>query len=99
MRLGIFPPETVVKVGDTIADIKEGINAGHWSVGVTRTSNALGYSEEEIEAENPEEIRAKEKALAREFRKAGAHYVISSIADLPDLCDEISAAMRAGRRP
>lgn len=99
MRLGLFPPESVVKVGDTLADIKEGINAGHWSVGVTRASNALGYSEEEIESENPEEIRAKEEALASEFRKAGAHYVISSIAELPDLCDEISLAMSAGRRP
>ncbi|MDE5832819.1 MAG: phosphonoacetaldehyde hydrolase [Desulfovibrio sp.] len=99
MRLNLFPPESIVKVGDTIADIQEGVRAGHWSVGVTRTSNALGYSEEELQKEDPEVIRRKEEALAKEFRGAGAHYVIGSIADLPELCDEISLAMTNGRRP
>ena len=99
MRLGLFPPESIVKVGDTEADILEGINAGCWSVGVTRTSNALGMTEEELEAADPEELKAREERLAREFRKAGAHYVISSIAELPGLCDEISEARRRGRKP
>lgn len=99
MRLGVFPPEAVVKVGDTVADIKEGLNAGCWSVAVTRTSNALGLSAEEATAMPPKELAAKEAALAREFRKAGAHYVISSIADLPELTDDISACLTKGRRP
>ena len=37
--LGLFPPATVVKVGDTTADIVEGLSAGAWSVGVLRSSS------------------------------------------------------------
>lgn len=99
MKLGLFPPEAVVKVGDTLADVQEGINAGHWSVAVTRTSNALGLDEAEAAAMDPQALAEKEQALARDFRKAGAHYVISSIADLPALCEEISGALQLGRKP
>lgn len=99
MKLGVFPPEAVVKVGDTLADIREGINAGHWSVAVTRTSNAIGLNADETARLEPADLAAREKELAHEFRKAGAHYVISSISELPALCDEISACLAIGRRP
>lgn len=99
MKMGVFPPEAVVKVGDTVADIREGINAGHWSVGITRTSNAIGLGADETAALNPQELAEKEQAVAREFRQAGAHYIISTIAELPALCDDISACLANGRKP
>lgn len=99
MRLGVHPPEAVIKVGDTVADVEEGLNGGHWSVAVTRTSNALGLSAEEARALDPGELARREAALARSFREAGAHHVISSVADLPDLADAVSARLRAGERP
>lgn len=99
MRLGVHPPEAVVKVGDTLADVEEGINAGHWSVGVTRTSNALGLTAEEAAALPAEELGRREEELARAFREAGAHHVISSIADLPALVDVINARLSRGERP
>lgn len=99
MKLGVFPPEAVVKVGDTVADVREGINAGHWSVAVTRTSNAIGLDAQETMNIDKELLAQKEKELAHEFRKAGAHYVISSIGQLPELCDEISACLANGRKP
>ena len=34
---------SVVKYGDTIADIKEGVNAGVWTVGVILGSNEMGW--------------------------------------------------------
>ena len=37
--LGAFPPESVVNIGDTVPDVESGVNAGAWSVGVTRTGN------------------------------------------------------------
>lgn len=98
MRLGVHPPEAVVKVGDTLADVEEGINAGHWSVGVTRTSNALGLTAEEAAALPAHELARREEDLARVFREAGAHYVISSIADLPALVDVINARLGGGPR-
>jgi phosphonoacetaldehyde hydrolase len=33
---------SMVKIGDTPSDIEEGLNAGMWTVGVTRTGNETG---------------------------------------------------------
>jgi len=38
---GIYPPEAVVKVGDTKPDIGEGLNAGVWTVGLAKTGTIL----------------------------------------------------------
>ena len=98
-ELGVFPPEAVIKVGDTVADIEEGLNAGHWVAAVTRTSNALGLTAEEAAALPPEELARREAELGRSFREAGAHFVISSVADLPDLGEKVAARLRQGERP
>lgn len=98
-RLGVHPLESCIKVGDTVADIEEGINAGMWVVGVTRTSNALGLTEEEAAAMPSAELAAKEEAFAEVLRKAGAHYVLHSVADLPDLVPVIEARLKAAERP
>ncbi|MBD5539577.1 MAG: phosphonoacetaldehyde hydrolase [Desulfovibrio sp.] len=98
-RMGVFPPEAVIKVGDTVADIEEGLNAGHWVAALTRTSNALGLTAEEAAALPTEELARRESELARSFREAGAHYVISSVADLPDLVETVADRLRQGDRP
>lgn len=41
-ELAVPSADCVVKVGDTIADIKEGVNAKVWTVGVILGSNELG---------------------------------------------------------
>ena len=46
--LAIPSVDNVVKVGDTIADIKEGVNAKVWSVGIVTGSNEMGLTEEDI---------------------------------------------------
>ena len=45
----------VLKVGDTISDIKEGKNAGVWSAGIVVGSSEMGLTQEEYEALSPEE--------------------------------------------
>lgn len=82
-----------------MADIEEGINAGMWVVGVTRTSNALGLTEEEAASLPAAELAAKEEAFAEVLRKAGAHYVLHSVADLPGLVPVIEARLKAAERP
>lgn len=99
MRLGIFPPEAVVKVGDTVADIREGLNAGHWSIGVTRTGNLLGLTAEEAARKDAAELDRLEREAARELYDAGAHFVISSIIELPQLCEKISSLLERGETP
>ena len=48
MNLQTFPPPTVVKVGDTLLDVEEGLNAGTWTVGLAKTGNEIGLNEQEI---------------------------------------------------
>lgn len=99
MKLGIFPPEAVVKVGDTLADIQEGINAGHWTVAVTRSSNSFGMTPEELDALPAEEAQKREGALAKTFSEAGANFVISDITALPEICDDINQLLLLGIKP
>lgn len=99
MRLAVHPLEAIIKVGDTVADIEEGINAGAWSVGVTRTSNALGLTTEEAAALPADELRRREAELANVFKNAGAQYVISSVAELPQLVQTVNQRLQRGERP
>ncbi len=86
---GIYPPSAVLAVGDTIADIESGRNAGVWTVGVTRTGNMLGVSEEEAEGMDAEERRRRLELAALKMKEAGAHIVCESLGDLPELLREM----------
>ncbi len=55
----VFPAASVVKVGDTRLDIGEGLNAGVWTVGLSRTGNQVGMNEAELEALPETERRAR----------------------------------------
>lgn len=83
--LRVYPSYLAVKVGDTIPDIEEGLNAGCWTVGVLRTGNFFGLSEAEVQALRPKQLAAMLSDAADVFRKAGVHYVIESLADLPPI--------------
>ncbi len=98
-NLGIYPMEAIVKVGDTLPDIFEGINAGMWTIGLAMTGNELGLNEAEIEALDPDvRARKRERAYSR-MAMAGAHYVVDGIWDVPPLIDEINARLARGERP
>lgn len=78
----------VVKVGDTVADIREGKNAGILSLGVLEGSSVLGYTQEEYQALSPQE---KDRALARgreTFLAAGADGVLLNLSQLPQWLEE-----------
>jgi phosphonoacetaldehyde hydrolase len=95
----VYPPSSVVKVGDTRADIGEGINAGAWAVGISRTGNYVGLTEDELEALPADERGARIEAAAAELRACGAHYVVESIADLEPALDDIERRLARGERP
>lgn len=90
---------TTVKVGDTIADIREGVHAGVWSVGVMVGSSQLGLSYEQYH-----ELADKEKSVAlasveEAFKAAGADFVIPTLGELPALLDHINEKIAQGERP
>ena len=64
--LGVSSVNAAIKVGDTVADIKEGKNAGMISVGIIEGSSVIGLTEEEFNALTPE-CKAKAVKRVREF--------------------------------
>jgi phosphonoacetaldehyde hydrolase len=94
-----WPLEACVKIGDTVADIREGLNASMWSIGVARTGNELGLSLEEERATDAQVLDAKLAEARERLLMAGAHYVVDSITDCPAILERISDRVRRGERP
>ncbi len=84
-QLDVVSANQVMKVGDTISDIKEGKNAGIFTVGVVEGSSELGLSREEFEALSEEEKRKAKECVRKKFFDAGADDVIDTIDELLDL--------------
>lgn len=99
MRLGVYPLEAIVKVGDTIADIEEGRNAGMWTVGVVMTGNLIGLPQAELLALHDVERQERYHDACRQMLAAGAHVVIPGIADLLPVIDAIQVRLASGGRP
>lgn len=95
----VYPARYAVKIGDTIPDIDAGLNAGCWTVGVTKTGNMLGLRESEVEKLDPEDLEERLDAAATAFEGEGAHYVVESFADLPEVIEDIETELAEGARP
>ena len=79
----------VVKVGDTVSDMREGRNAGCFTVGVTEGSSLMGLSQDEFGALSPADRQAARDRVRRDFTQAGADAVIDTMADLPTLLAQL----------
>jgi phosphonoacetaldehyde hydrolase len=85
-----------VKVGDTISDIKEAVNAGIWSVGIIVGSSEMGLSQEEYRSLSPyhkEEVIQKTKEI---FIKNGADFTIRTMTELPQIIEKINGLISKG---
>jgi phosphonoacetaldehyde hydrolase len=98
-NLNIFPMQALVKIGDTISDIEEGINAGMWSVGVIDSSNEMGLTLNEINMLDKAELEKRRKKVREDYLEAGADYVIDSLAELKALIEKINLRLACGERP
>lgn len=96
MELRAYPPALVVKVGDTVPDIEEGLNAGMWTVAVALTGNELGLSAAELAALSPDEVETRRERAHLRLADAGAHYVIDGIWSLPQVLDDIEERLNDG---
>jgi phosphonoacetaldehyde hydrolase len=95
----VFPPEAVVKVDDTKPGIEEGLNAGTWTIGLAKTGNEVGLNDQELAALSAEEVKRKVARATDGLAKAGAHYVVESISDVPAIITEIECRLKMGDRP
>ena len=89
-NLGLSSSKSVIKAGDTVADIQEGVNAGVWSVGIIKGSSEMGLTENEYFALPDDEKQKIEEHVKKTFFDAGADYVINKITELPALIDKIN---------
>lgn len=97
--LGVYPMHLIVKAGDTVSDIQEGVNAGCWTVGVIVGSSELGMTEEEVASIDEAELTARKTAVAARLQAAGAHYVIDRIGELDSIIAKINERLERGERP
>jgi phosphonoacetaldehyde hydrolase len=98
-NLGIYPMHAIVKIGDTISDIEEGINAGMWSVGVVKSSNEMGLTQAELEKMDPADLDKRIIHVRNTYLNAGADFVIDSLAETGGLIYRINAKLAKGERP
>jgi phosphonoacetaldehyde hydrolase len=98
-QLGVPCAAAAVKVGDTVADIEEGRNAGAWTVAVLNSSSDLGLSLDEFRAADPVVLADRCHVVREGFLEAGAHVVIDDMGDLPQALDSIEEWIKEGRCP
>lgn len=99
MDLQVFPMEAIVKVGDTLPDIWEGLNGNMWTIGLAKTGNEMGLTEEQIQALDPEVRQRKLEQAYNRMAMAGAHYVVDAISDIMPCIEDINARLARGERP
>jgi phosphonoacetaldehyde hydrolase len=98
-QLGVFPMQAMVKVGDTLVDIEEGLNAGMWTVGLSLTGNLLGLNHAEVKELSKKEKKEARNRIEGQLYQNGAHYVIDGIWDLPKVLEDINFRQAQGERP
>ena len=99
IELETYPMHCMVKVGDTITDIEEGLNAGMWTVAVILGSSELGLNQQEVQRMDFNNLKDKVFKVFQRFKQARAHYILESIRELPDIVDQINRRLKSGEHP
>lgn len=99
IALGISDVAACVKVDDTWPGILEGRSAGMWTVALTCSGNALGLTWQQFKALPADKLEQERARIAQQFEGARPHYLIDTIADLPQVIDAINARLKRGEMP
>ena len=97
--LRLSAPWTVVKVGDTLSDIREGVQAGVWSVGVIIGSSQLGMSLDEYQGLSSSSKAVAVRSAHNAFLEAGADFTINTLSELPVLIERINCLLQSRIKP
>ncbi|MET3431502.1 phosphonoacetaldehyde hydrolase [Herbaspirillum seropedicae] len=99
LALRIDDVAACIKVDDTVPGIEEGLRAGMWSVGVSLCGNEVGLTRSELDSLPPATASELNRQAQDRLRQAGAHYVIDTVAGLPEVVAHIRARLARGERP
>ena len=98
--MDVHPIQSVIKVDDTISGIGEALEAGCWGVGVSLYSNYMDIdSLAHAESLSDEEMVRRLDHTNEILQKAGAHYVIDSLADIEPVIEDVNRRLARGERP
>jgi phosphonoacetaldehyde hydrolase len=98
-RMNIYPACKMVKLGDTVADVAEGLNAGMWVVAFTLSGNECGLTKEEFEHLSDTQVREIRDNAYIKFKNAGAHFICDGVWDALEILLEIDNLIAKGICP
>ena len=99
LDLGVWPARRVVKVDDTVPGLMEGRNAGCWTVAVLASGNEVGLTAPEWRALSPAQRDERRQAAMARLGEAEPDFCIDTVADLPEVLDEIDDRLASGVWP
>ncbi len=99
IALGITDVAACVKVDDTEPGILEGRHAGMWTVALRFSGNFLGLTFTEFSALNESEKTEHRKCIDQLFAPCRPHFLIDTIADLPDVIQRINQLLAKQKLP
>lgn len=89
-HLKLTSVKEVVKVGDTIADIREANNAGVIAVGIVKGSSIVGLNEQQWDALTNNEREVYIEKATNIFKQNNADYILEDITQLPQLLKRLN---------
>jgi phosphonoacetaldehyde hydrolase len=99
LEMRLSATAAAVKVGDTVSDMEEALNAGMWAVGVTGTGNETGLGAAELHALPAHERKLLLEKAGDMLKRGGAHFVVSSVAAIEPVLERIESRLASGKRP
>ena len=88
-KMDVYPLSSMVKIGDTVADVEEGINAGLWTIGLTKSGNEVGLSLAEAGTADPAWLSDRIAFAGNKLLDAGADFVAEGVWDCWPILEEI----------
>lgn len=98
-KLDVYPANKMVKLGDTVADISEGLNAGMWVIVFTLSGNECGLTKEELKHCSDMQIREIRDNAYAKFKNAGAHFICDGVWDVNEALLEVDNLIAKGICP
>jgi phosphonoacetaldehyde hydrolase len=96
--LGVYPLEAMVKIAGTVPGVQEGLNAGMWTVAVTRSSGLVGLTRDEMANMDPAAVEDKLEEAGKVFAGVGAHFVVKDLSECLEVVDGINWELEGGER-
>jgi phosphonoacetaldehyde hydrolase len=89
IKLGLMNVHQIIKVGDTVEDIKEGQAAGAWTVGILDGSAVMGLDEAHYNALSKSELSKYRQRALEVYAEVGADFAIRNVTELVDVIRKI----------